>query len=150
MLYLQLAFGDPLFFAHDQKAWCEVSERCGLTFPFKSLFVYGNLLLKGTETVGLNSPFLDWFFSIFFLGSLYFVYKHLPKNYFFYSIFVLLLPLSSGSSVGMTRYVLQAFPIIMVMPLIFRFPIIQYLIILIFFLIQLRLITLFTNGWWVA
>lgn len=39
------------------------------------------------------------------------VFKYLKKTYFIYSLIVLLMPLATGMSVSMVRYVLVAFPV---------------------------------------
>lgn len=150
MLYLYFAFGNPLLFMEATKEWCKISSKCELTFPLTPLINYGNLLLAGWVKPSLSFKFLDWFFAVVFLFLSFKVWKKLGLNYYIYSLTVILLPLLSGSTVGMVRYVLAAFPIFFLMPSIIRSKILFFIICFLLFLLQLRFVGLFSNKAWVA
>ncbi|MDO8498400.1 MAG: hypothetical protein Q7S44_01305 [bacterium] len=150
MLYLQIAFGDALYFAKAQQAWCQVSNRCNLTFPLTPLINYGGLLIMGWVRPSLSFVFYDWAASVAFLLLLIAVFRKLNITYFLYSLIVIILPLFSGSSVGMIRYVLVAFPVFFVVPLIIRWKILFFILCFFLFLLQLRFIAFFSSKIWVA
>lgn len=150
MIYLQIAFGDALYFVKAQEAWCQINNRCSFTFPLYPLLSYGKLLLMGWAKPSLSFVFYDWVSSIVFLSLLVVVYRKLSLNYFLYSLVVILLPLFSGSTVGMIRYVLVAFPVFFVLPLLINRKLWFYILILFFFLLQSRFIAFFSGKIWVA
>ena len=149
VLFLQLIFGNGLLFIDVQKSWCEAQGRCQYIFPLIPILNYGRLILIGWIKPSLSSAFLDWFFATLFLIMLVPLFKRLGSRYFVYSLIVLILPLFS-STIGMVRYVLVAFPVFFVTPLIIRSKILLIIICLLLFLLELRFVALFTSGIWVA
>lgn len=150
MLYLYLTFGNPLLFLEATKEWCKVSSKCGLTFPLMPLLNYGHLLLIGWVKPSLDFMFLDWFFAVIFFLLSFFVLTRLNLSYFVYCLVVILLPLLSGSTVGMVRYILVAFPVFLILPSVIRSKILLFLICILLLLLQLRFVTLFSGREWVA
>lgn len=151
MLYLYLTFGDPLIFVHAQQNWCESSGRCQLTFPLRPLADYYDLLLSGSIDINpLSTPYIDWISGVIFLSLLWVVWKKLENMYFIYSLLVISIPLMSGSTVGMVRYILAAFPIFFVIPSLIKSRLLFFVLIALLFLLQLRFVTLFTSRGWVA
>src|SRR3989344_2660851 len=145
MIYLQIMFGDAFYFAKAQQAWCQVSNRCNLTFPLVPLIGYGQLLIMGWVRPNLSFVFYDWAASVTFLFLLIVVFRKLNLTYFIYSLIVVMLPLFSGTTVGMIRYVLVAFPVFFIMPLIIRLKILFFILCFFLFLLQLRFIAFFTS-----
>ncbi|MDO8429662.1 MAG: mannosyltransferase family protein [Candidatus Daviesbacteria bacterium] len=150
MIYLQIAFGDAFYFAKAQQAWCQISNRCSFTFPLLPLLNYLGLLLLGVAKVGLTYDFIDWISVVLFLFLLVFVYRQLSFSYFVYSLTALLLPLFSGSTAGMVRYVLVAFPIFFIVPSLIKNKILMWVVLFLLFLLQLRFVAFFTSRLWVA
>lgn len=149
MLFLQFQFGNWLLFVDAQKAWCQSQGRCQFIFPLTPLLEYGRLVAMGWVKPTLDSPFLDWSASVIFLVMSTAVFKKFKLDYFIYSLVVILLPLFS-STVGMIRYVLVAFPIFFVIPVILRFRWLLIILIAALFLLELRFVMFFTSGLWVA
>lgn len=150
MMYLQIYFNDPLLFTKAQLEWCLSQGRCQLTFPLNTLSEYGKLISIGWIKPTLTPTFIDWFFSVIFLLLLIPAFKLLKINYVIYCTAVILLPLTSGSSVSMIRYLLAAFPLFFIVPFLTRYKLILYILSLLLFLLQLRFVRLFTSGMWVA
>ena len=98
----------------------------------------------------LSFVFYDWAASVTFLFLLIPVYKKLNLTYFLYSLIVIMLPLFSGSTVGMIRYVFVAFPVFFIMSLIIRWKILFLILCFFLFLLQLRFIAFFSGKIWVA
>jgi len=149
-IFLQIMFGNGFLFIDAHKAWCEVQGRCQIVFPIIPVINYTKLVLIGWVKVDLSSAFIDWFSTVIFLTMLIPVFKRLKLYYFIYSLAVLLLPLSSGTLVGMIRYVLMAFPVFFVAPKVLKSKIIFFILCLLLFALELRFVTLFTNRIWVA
>lgn len=150
MSYLYFTFGDPLIFISAQHAWCQISNRCGLTFPLTPLISYAQLLLTGWVKPSLSFVFIDWVSSTIFLLLLIPVFKRFKLTYFSYSLISCLLPLFSGTTIGMVRYVLVAFPVFFIIPSLIKNKLLFFIICVILFLLQLRFIALFTSRMWVA
>ncbi len=150
IFYLKLNYSDPLYFLHAQTSWCSSQGRCSINFPLKPLIDYGYLILIGWVKPSLSPAFIDWFSAVMFLLGSIAVLKILGQKYFIYSVLVILPSLFSGITVGMVRYVLIAFPVFFVAPLLIKSKLIFLLISLIFLLLQLRFVTLFTSRIWVA
>lgn len=149
ILFLQIVFGNGFLFIDAQKSWCGSQGRCQLISPLIPLINYGQLVLIGWIKPNLSTTFIDWFFSVVFFIMLVPVLKKLKANYFIYSLVVILLPLFS-STVGMVRYVLVAFPVFFVIPLLVKNRIVFIILCLLLFLLELRFVALFTNRIWVA
>lgn len=150
VIYLQTKFGNGLLFLDAQKAWCESAGHCQLTFPLSPVIDYGNLVLTGWVKISLSPIFIDWVSSVIFLSLLFAVWKKLNRIYFIYTLTVIILPLLSGSMVGMVRYVLVAFPVFFVIPKILKSKIFFFILCFLLFLLELRFVSLFTNRMWVA
>lgn len=150
VIFLQIKFGNGLLLVDAHKAWCQSQGRCGFVFPLIPLLNYGHLVLIGWIRPSLSPTFIDWFFAMFFLIMLIPVFKKLRWSYLVYSLAAVLFPLTSGTTVGMVRYVLVAFPVFFVFPQVIKSKMFFFLICFLLFLLELRFVTLFTNGIWVA
>jgi hypothetical protein len=113
MFYLWSAFDSPFAFATDQAAW----EMGDLTHNFISA-----LLLKGFLPLELHlwpGGFEFWFFLLF-LALLLVYRKWLPLSLCLFALGVLMLPYLTRTGgplkfMSMTRYILPAFPVFIVM-----------------------------------
>lgn len=148
-VYLFVNYKEPLYFMKAGQAWCEVSGRCGLTFPLAPLYYYAKFIIEGWIKPNFTSM-TDFLASVIFIFLLYFVWKKLGLKYFIYSLAVILTPLMSGSTVGMIRYVMVAFPVFYVLPSLLRSKVIIFVICLLLLLLQLRFIAYYSNKMWVA
>lgn len=147
--FLFLNYKDPLYFMKANQAWCEVSGRCGLTFPLAPLYYYAKFIVEGRIEPNFTST-TDFLASVIFISLLYFEFKKLGLRYFIYSLTVILIPLMSGSTVGMVRYVMAAFPVFYVLPSLLRSKVIIFIICVLLLLLQFRFVTYYTNKMWVA
>ncbi len=150
MLFLYIHQGDFLYFIKAQQNWCGPAGRCGFTSPLKPVIDYLNLLWSGSERIGISFRFIDWFSSVVFLSLLGVVFKKLPKTYFLYSLIILLMPLSSGSTASMVRITLTAFPIFLILPGILRNNYLKILLALGLLFVEFRFVALFSSYLWVA
>lgn len=151
MLFLYINNNDPFYFVKGQLAWCTNAGRCGFTFPLSPLIDYIRLILSGKESLSIFSfRFNDWISSIIFLSLLPVVWKKLPFQYFIYSLVILLMPLSSGSTTSMLRIVMTVFPVFFILPDILKNKYIKIILSIVFILLQLRLVAIFTGYLWVA
>lgn len=148
-VYLFVNYKDPFYFMKAGQAWCEVSGRCGLAFPLSPLYYYAKFIVEGWIEPNFTS-ITDFLAPVIFIFLLYFVFKKLGLRYFIYSLTVILIPLVSGSTVGMVRYVLVAFPVFYVLPGLLRSKVIIFIVCVLLLLLQLRFIAYYTNKMWVA
>lgn len=108
-LYLQLTFGDFTLFYKEQTAW-------GRSIGFQSLV---NLVNETSTTIGqILGPvkpvpinLLHFGLIFFFIFLAVYAYKKINKALWLYCIFSILVPLASGTSVALSRYLLAAFPL---------------------------------------
>lgn len=151
MLYLQIYFGDYLYFWHAQPVFG--AQRSG-----------GNIILlpqvfwryfKILTTVNIGSvafwiPLLEFCSTV--MGITLLIVAHLKKvriSYLIFSWFVLLVPTLTGTFSSMPRYVLTAFPIFIVLGLI-KSKWIKIFLLFIFCCLLSVLTVLFTRGHWVS
>lgn len=151
MLFLYINTNDPFYFIKAQLAWCKHAGRCGFGSPITPLLDYAKLIGSGKESISLFSfKFNDWISSVIFLSLLPVVFKKLSIHYFVYSVVVLLMPLSSGSTASMLRIVLTVFPVFFILPSILKSKFAKILLTILFMLLQFHLISVFTGYRWVA
>lgn len=110
MLFLFFKFDDPLVFIKTQDAW----NREGFTFPLITLFKQLKLINFSFPRDPLNSiEFIDLFFSTFFLVlSVVLLFQNkFNISLSLFCIFSILMPLTTGVTDSMARYVLPLFPV---------------------------------------
>src|SRR3989338_3984251 len=151
MVYLQINFGDPLYFWHAQPVFGAERSGSSIVLLPQVLWRY----LKIFKTVPKNSltfwiPFTE--LVSFFLAAVFLIIAHLKKIRFSYLLFswpALIVPSLTGTLSSMPRYVLILFPIFPILGLIASSKI--KLTILAFFVILFACYTiLFTRGLWVS
>ncbi|MCZ8036650.1 MAG: hypothetical protein O9276_00560 [Microcystis sp. LE17-20A] len=114
MVFLAWKFNEPLAFVKIQDLWGR-NER---VFPLITLINYWkNINFMFPKDANNAVRFLDTFFSSFFLGILLFSIIKKPLNislliFAFLSIF---LPLSTGTTQSMMRYMMTIFPIFIIL-----------------------------------
>jgi hypothetical protein len=112
MAYLWSAFDSPLFFIHNHSAaW----QGAGLRHVFISA-----LLLKGFFPLRFGQEAIDISFFLLFLTLILVYRKWLPSSLYLFALGVLMLPYLTQTGgpakfISMTRYILLAFPVFIVM-----------------------------------
>lgn len=143
-VYLYNQTGDPLYFIRAESYWHRnlVLPGSALVESFKELFQ--------PNFIALNfSAFFDFLFTIFGIVMIWKVWKRLSIDYAVFSIFSLLLPLSSPTIIAIPRYLLTIFPIFIILGFYKN----QYLILFyqIFSLMLLATFAVFfIAGYWVS
>lgn len=144
MLFLFIKFNDPLMFLHAQKAWCLNNElfSCSYKFPLATLLDYKEIQAK---------PYLmiDYVYTLasVILLTIGVYSKSLKKEYLIFAFLSLLLPLTYGRIVSMTRFVLPIFPLYIIAAILLtkRTTFYYKLLVIMLGLNQLIFVTLFTN-----
>jgi len=133
-LYHYLKFGDFLLFFKVESWW-------GRAFTLnKDHF----LLFSNPAIVNF---LLDVFFVVFVLAVLYFVFKKMPTSYGLYMLATMLIVLSTGTLMSISRYVLVLFPIYILGASI-KNQYLQQAWIFLSVLLLAMYITLFVNNYW--
>lgn len=141
-LYLYLKFGDPFYFSTVQSVW-------------HRSFVNPLITIASYVTVNpFNKPFNDYLdiaSTVGFLLILVFGFKKIPRAWWFFSLFTILVPASTGTLTSMPRYVLSAFPVFILMGIYLADrPVLKTIIWGVFLVLQISLAVLFVNGFWTA
>lgn len=150
MAYLKNTYFNPLLFIDAQKSWCVSHGRCGIGNPLKPVMDYTGIFLQGWIKPSLSSSFVDYIATIIALLLLACVFRRFKISYFLYTLLIILIPLSSGSMIGMIRFILVGFPLFFIIPLIIKWRPLYFLILILLLALQLRFVTFFTNRIWVA
>jgi Gpi18-like mannosyltransferase len=114
MLFLYFKFKEPLAFLTIQKLW----GRSDNIFPLITLIIAFkniNFLFPKDPANAIN--FLDFFFSVSFLGLLIvaLIKNLLNSSLLVFSFLSILLPLTTGTTISIMRYILPLFPIFIVL-----------------------------------
>jgi hypothetical protein len=150
MLYLAQNFSDPLLFVHVQDKFGALRETDRIILIYQVFFRYVKMLFT-VYPLSLTYVTVLFEFGAGLLGLMgtILVYKFLPRQYFFYTLFSYITPTLTGTFSSMPRYLLTMFPIFMVFAL--KLPRKVYVPWLIASAILLAVATvIFTTGKWVA
>lgn len=142
MLYLYLGFGRPFAFAETQVAgWGH-----GLTTIWASLSRDLSFLLEQSE------PWVAYEFAATILLLLCIIagLKKLRGSYNIYMLVSLLVPLLGGTTKSMSRYLLVAFPIFIVMAIYTKKPVVRYIVYALSLVLLALSTAAFVSGRWVA
>ena len=148
LVYLFVREGDPWLFFKAQAVW----HRSLSLYPWE---VFGKEIEQIIALGTTNGPFLlsrlaDLLSSLVFLLLLIPVFKKLPLSYFVYAYGVILIPLLTGATTSMFRFVLVAFPMFIIMGLWSK----HWLVFTSLLFLQSLLLAVFTllfiAGFWVA
>lgn len=150
MLYLQLKFHDALLFVKSHEAWCKYWGNCDQpNFIFSlSANVLGELQRAGQLQYSFLS--VDIVFTILFVVLVIGAFKVLPKSYAVYCLSLLIMALMSGSVWNMTRYMLSAYPLFMIIPKYVKSKTLTFVILILSFGLQLVLIDYYSNKYYVS
>jgi len=158
MAYLQLKFGDALYFWHVQPIFG--AERSGQNIILLPQVLWRYMKMLGAQLFppsGVSfSPetflivFLEAFFTLSAIGLLIIAHrKKIRTSYLIFSWLTVLLPTLTGTLSSMPRYVLVVFPIYIVLGTINK-KYIRYVILTVEIILLIILCTLFTRGHWVS
>jgi Gpi18-like mannosyltransferase len=147
MLYLKITVNDPLLFKNAQEWWCNehkinpkyVEFVCELKFPLITLLNFNSVITK-------RYMLPDYIIAIIFVGLLIPTYKHLKLEYFVFAATNLLIPLTYGRIVSMTRFALVIFPVFLILPLVLKNKAGYTLTLIYCGTVQVLFVTLFTNN----
>ncbi|MCL5003685.1 MAG: hypothetical protein M1352_00250 [Patescibacteria group bacterium] len=151
LIYLKLYFGDPLLFVRGVWEWGRFHYWKSMVFPPITIFSAAYDLIKNRG--GGLFRYCDFLFGLAFLALLPLVYKKLGKNYLVYSLILILIPLSSGKTESLIRYLLPVFPVFLIAGNLLssiRPKLLFYIFAASSFIFQLYLLTRFINYLWVA
>jgi len=151
--YLYYLTGKPFIFLEVQSQ--HFHRNLGLTYPFKVLFSYVKslILYPGNRFIGRDSTIiaLEFIVSILFFLLIVHVYRKINRAYAIYAFIAWSIPLMSGMTGSMLRYVLILFPcfislgILMTQSRLFKYT---------YMFIAGSLLILFTinffNGFWIG
>lgn len=150
MVYLQINFGDALYFLHAQSAF-GASRSTGIVFPLITIWRY----IKIFATV----PFIKydfwvavWEAGFFLVGLLLLTAATIKKykiSYLIFSWACFLLPIFTGTLSSFPRYLLVCFPICIFLGNISSKSI-KIFLLSIFLILNSLFLILFTRGYWVS
>ncbi len=151
MIYLQVKFGDWLYFWHAQSAFG--AERSGVSaiFPLQTIWRYIKILFSVSYTSpAYTSALMEVGAFIYIILMLFQAHRHkIRTSYLIFSWLAVLLPGSTGTFSSVPRYILLIFPQFIVLAQINNLKI-RLLILSIFFIVLTLLTLRFIQGFWVA
>lgn len=150
MLYLQLNFGDPLYFFHVQ------NEFGG--FRSESLVMYPQVVWRSIKILATNA--LDWRYLTYFqealagiggMIALLWALKSVRLSWVIYSLGIIIIPTLTGTFSSMPRYLLPAFALqILLIQIFSKYEKLFYLYLAISAVLLAINTMLFIQGYWVA
>lgn len=144
-IYLLKVTGDPVYFLTAES----LEWRRSLAIPGFSFWeVLALLSSSGFITTQFNN-FLELLFAIFGLGMVIRSFRFVQKEYAFFGLISILLPLTTSTLTSMPRFLLPIFPIFILLALVKDFRVI-FLIQLLSVLLLSAFSILFINGFWVS
>ncbi len=147
--FLKIKFGSYFIFMSGQKMWL-ADNAYNFLLTFKNYF--NNIFIYISDNPAFQSAItLDFIFFVFGLTVSFYIFFKIRKSYGVYTLLTCLIPALTGIFVSMSRYILVAFPIYIMLALWSeKNKLIQFSI----YLISLMLFSLFTilfiNNYWVA
>ncbi|MEI6092743.1 MAG: hypothetical protein WCQ47_03570 [bacterium] len=98
---------------------------------------------------GFTNSIIDRTFFIFYLVSLYFIYRKTDKTFFVYALFLGLIPALSDHFTAYTRYLLPLFPMFIVFSIVLKNKVFNLIVVLLFS-IQIIFAVRHCLNYWVA
>lgn len=151
MLYLQVKFGDFLYFWHAQPVFGAERTGSGIVLLPQVLWRYFKILTTvpvASETFWI--PALEVTSTIVAILILIIGYfKKIRPSYLIFALLLVLTPTLTGTFSSMPRYVLLAFPIFMVLGML-KSRLVKITLLVFMALLLAVLTVLFTNGHWVS
>lgn len=150
MLFLQLQYGDALYFVHAQPAFGAQRSADKLILLYQVIYRY----LKMIVTVDWSSVLFytvlqEFISSMVFLGLTIFSFIKVRRSYAIFALLSFILPTLTGTFSSMPRYVLLLFPAFIVLGQIKNKRIVYGLYAISAILLALNVL-LFTRGYWIA
>ncbi len=148
LIFFYLNSGNPWQFISAQEHF----HRTGFTYPFKVLlsyikhFNFDHFFQFRANTI----ISLEWFVSVGFLLLILLGSRRLPRSYTLYALFAWALPLSTGRTGSMLRYVLVLFPCFIFLAILGQNRYFHYFHIFLSILLLSLLLVSFTHGFWLA
>lgn len=148
MLYLRFEFDNPLYFLTSQPLFGAERSNEIILLP-QVLFRYIKIFLTVSPTsLPFFNAFLEFSFTLIVLGLLFVSFKKIRFSYFVFTFGSLLLPTLTGTLSSMPRYSLMLF---LILPFLVKFSGSHFkLVVVLFIILQIILVGLFTRGYWVA
>ena len=151
MLYLQVKFGDWLYFWHAQPVFG--AQRSGASFVLLPQVIWRYLKIFTSVSISSGAYFislLEFISSLFALILIYIAIRHKVRmSYIIFSLLVFITPTLTGTFSSMPRYILMVFPILIVLGML-KSRRLKSILILAFTVILVILTLLFTRGNWVS
>lgn len=149
MLYLRFEFDNPLYFLTSQPLFGAERISNGIVLLPQVLFRYIKIFLTVSPTsLPFFNAFLEFSFTLIALGLLFVSFKKIRFSYFIFTFGSLLLPTLTGTLSSMPRYSLMSF---LMLPFLVKFSGRYFkLVVVLFIILQMILVGLFTRGYWVA
>lgn len=151
MLYLQVNFGDWLYFWHVQPVF-------GAARSGESVILLPQVLWRYTKILTSISPQNEAFWIpllelVTTLGAFILLvvayFKKIRSSYLLFSLLSVLTPTLTGTFSSMPRYILMALPVFIV-PGMLKSRLVKGIILIVFTILLAALTILFTRGHWVA
>jgi hypothetical protein len=155
MFYLWRAFGHPLAFASNLRAWEKGRNMWTTLSEALQLLPFRDHLFRIFHD-GVGPLTLDPWFFLLFIILLVFFWRRMPRSYALFALGVLLLPYLTHSGgtlelASFTRYILPAFPVFVIMADVSRKRIwLAMSLIGIFASVLFYFTALFAQWYWVA
>lgn len=151
MLFLQINYSDPFYFASVQSAFGASRTTTEFIPIFQVIYRYIKMLLT-VPILSLTylTVIQEFSLSIIFGGLLYLVYKQRPLSEFVYCLLSFTLPTLTGTFSSMPRYMLVLFPCFIVSAFLLEKYKIKPLIFVISTILLIINTGLFLSGHWVA
>ena len=146
-IYLQVEFGDPLYFLTAQNVWGQERSTQIVLLP-QVFFRYLKILLTSSGLPLLTSVF-ELTATVFAIVVLILATKKVQREWLIFSWIAVITPTLTGTLASMPRYILIAFPIYIVLAQI-KSTVIKFVILAIFIVLLATTTLLFTRGYWVA
>lgn len=147
MAYLWQRFGDPLLFLQAQAAWGKQAGGSPIQI-IRDLVAGLEAMLRGDFSAAWRLP--DAAAGVLALAVAPLVWRRLGANYAIYTALCLLVPIFSGNSQSLLRYVLVIFPLFFLLARWGRNETIHTAIVVSFCVLLGVLFTVFANWGWVA
>lgn len=149
VVYLQLEFGNPLYFLTAQSIFGQERSTTGIVLLPQVFWRYFKILATTNGLPFFNAAF-ELFSTIFALFMLSIAYlKRMKISWLIFSVLAIITPTLTGTFSSMPRYILIAFPIYISLALTLSLP-----LKIIFTAVSTALLVLttmlFTQGYWVA
>lgn len=148
MIYLHFKFNNAFYFLTAQTAFGQNREAAKIILLPQVLYRWVNQLLSTHGLVFVNSAF-ELSTTIFAIVLLVIGLKTIKKEWIIFSAFAVIIPTLTGSLASMPRYILVAFPVLVVLAQI-KSNFVKTIIAIIFLICLTFTTALFTRGYWIA